>query len=249
MSEDTENAATTIDAASGALPTYLRIAEALTIDIGGGRLAPGEKLPPEREMARDKGVAVATLRKALKLLVERGLIERRQGSGNYVLGGATNIGTYALFRLELRGVGGGLPTARLLDIQKTKKPDDLPNIGRSFDVGIRMRRLRFLADIPVAVEEIWLDLRWHDDNGLNARTISESLYRTYADRLGLHIRDAEDVISAAPLPDWTPPELRLAPRTLAGFVERRAYDQHGMPCEASWTWFNPELAQYYSRVP
>lgn len=233
----------------GALPTYLRIAEALTIDIGGGRLAAGEKLPTERAMAATHGVAVATLRKALGLLVARGLIERRQGSGNYVLGGGSNIGTYALFRLELKGIGGGLPTARLLDIKKTKKPETLPFIGGGFDVGIRMRRLRFLADIPVAVEEIWLDLRWHDDNGLNARTISESLYRTYAEKLHLHIRDAEDVISASALPDWTPPELGLAPGTQVGFIERRACDQHGQPCEASWTWFNPDLAQYYSRVP
>lgn len=240
----------TVDAPSnGALPTYLRIAEALTIDIGGGRLSPGEKLPTERAMAAERGVAVATLRKALQLLVERGLIERRQGSGNYVLGGGFNIGTYALFRLELKDVGGGLPTAKLLDIKKTKKPDALPNIGRTFDAGIRMRRLRYLADLPVAVEEIWLDLRWHDDNGLNARTISESLYRTYADRLGLHIGLAEDVISAAPLPNWTPSELGLAPGHQVGFIERRAYDQHGAPCEASWTWFDPARAQYFSKVP
>ncbi len=237
------------DTATGALPTYLRIAEALTIDIGGGRLSPGEKLPPERAMATQHNVAVATLRKALQMLEDRKLIERRQGSGNYVLGGGHNIGTYALFRLELKGVGGGLPTARLLDMAKVPKPDKLPNIGRSFDVGIRMRRLRMLADIPVAVEEIWLDLRWHDANGLTPRTISESLYRTYADRLGLHISFAEDVISAAALPDWTPADLGLPPGTRTAFIERRAYDQHGLPCEASWTWFDPALAQYFSRVP
>ncbi len=236
-------------AGNGALPTYLRIAEALTIDIGGGRLPAGEKLPPERAMARSHNVAVATLRKSLQVLADRKLIERRQGSGNYVLGGGSNIGTYALFRLELKGVGGGLPTARLLDMAKVKKPDDLPDIGRSFEVAIRMRRLRMLADIPVAVEEIWLDLRWHDDNGLTPRTISELLYRTYADRLGLHISHAEDVISASDLPDWTPPDLGLAPGTRTAFIERRAFDQHGSPCEASWTWFDPAVAQYYSRVP
>ncbi len=233
----------------GALPTYLRIAEALTIDIGGGRLAAGDKLPPERQMAADQGVAVATLRKALQVLADRGLIERRQGSGNYVLGGKANVGTYALFRLELAGVGGGLPTARLLDLTKTKKPADLPNIGKTFDTGIRIRRLRYLADLPVAVEEIWLDLRWHDDNGLNPRTISESLYRTYADRLGLKIREAEDVIGAGDLPDWSPDEFGIAPGTRMIRIERRAYDQYGEPCEASWTWYDPGRAQYYARVP
>ncbi|MEJ6395078.1 GntR family transcriptional regulator [Gymnodinialimonas sp. 2305UL16-5] len=234
------------DGATGALPTYLRIAESLTIDIGGGRLAMGDKLPPERQMAADHGVAVATLRKALAVLSERGLIERRHGSGNYVLGGKSNIGTYALFRLELPG-GGGLPTARLLDLTKTQKPDTLPYIG-SFPTGIRMLRLRYLSDIPVAVEEIWLDLRWYDENALNRRTISESLYHTYQTRLGLSISRAEDVIHAGTLPDWSPDEFGLEPGTRMILVERRAYDQHGSPCEASWTWYDPSRAQYFARI-
>jgi GntR family transcriptional regulator len=236
------------DTTTGALPTYLRIAEALTIDIGGGRLSPGQKLPPERAMATQYNVAVATLRKALQVLEDRQLIERRQGSGNYVLSGGSNIGTYALFRLELKGTGGGLPTARLLDMAEACKPATLPDIGDS-SFGLRLRRLRMLADTPVAVEEIWLDQRWHAEASLSPRTTSESLYRTYADRLGLHISHAEDAISASPLPDWTPPELGLPQGHSTAFIERRAYDQHGHPCEASWTWFDPAIAQYISRVP
>lgn len=235
------------DTTTGALPTYLRIAEALTIDIGGGRLSPGEKLPPERAMAAQHAVAVATLRKALQVLEDRSLIERRQGSGNYVLGGGSNIGTYALFRLERKGVGGGLPTARLLDMTEADKPADLLDIGQG--TGIRMRRLRMLAGTPVAIEEIWLDERWHKAGALTPRTISESLYRTYADRLGLHISRAEDTISASPLPDWTPPEFGLSPGQVTSFIARRAYDQNGLPCEASKTWFDPARAQYFSKVP
>lgn len=236
------------DGPTGALPTYLRIAEALTIDIGGGRLAAGAKLPPERQMASEYNVAVATLRKALQVLADRGLIERRQGSGNYVLEGKSNIGTYAMFRLELRDVGGGLPTARLLDLANVPKPADLPDIGQH-KLGIRIRRLRFLSDVPVAVEEIWLDQRWHDESGLTRRTISESLYRTYHDRLGLKITQAEDVIHAGDLPDWTPPEFGARPGTAMILVQRRAFDQHGRPCEASKTWYDPARAQYFSRIP
>lgn len=233
----------------GALPTYLRIAERLTIDIGGGRLSAGEKLPPERQMAAELGVAVATLRKALRLLEQRGLISRRQGSGNYVLGGKANIGTYALFRLELKPEGGGLPTARLLEMGPHPIPADIPHFGSQFDIAIRIRRLRSLSEVPVAVEEIWLDYRWHDDAGLTPRTISESLYRTYQERLGLTVSRVRDEVSAATLPDWAPPALGLQPGAPAGFVERRAHDQHGLPCEFSRTWFNPSIARYYARVP
>jgi GntR family transcriptional regulator len=236
------------DPPSGALPTYLRIAEDLTRDIGSGRLAAGDKLPPERAMAASKGVAVATLRKALQLLVDRELIERRQGSGNYVLGSNRSVGTYALLRLELAGVGGGLPTARLLDMKRATKPEGLPNIGAS-ETALRIRRLRFLSDWAVAVEEIWLDARWLDKGTLTERTLSESLYRSYEDRLGLRIVEAEDVIRMGDLPDWTPSSLRQRPGTRLPLIERRAFDQTGQAAEASWTWYDADRAQYFARVP
>lgn len=233
----------------GALPTYLRIAEHLTIEIGTGRLDVGDRLPPERAMAADYKVAVATLRKALEVLEERGLIQRRQGSGNYVLGGNRNVGTYALFRLEKLPNGGGLPTARILDMVKMKKPADLPDIGAALSLAMRIRRLRFLSYEPVAVEEIWLDGRYIDDNVLKPELLSESLYRTYATRLGLQIVKADDRIGVAPLPDWSPEELGLAPGHAMGFIARRAFNQQGEPAEFSRTWFDPDRARYYARVP
>ena len=42
---------------AGALPAYLRIAEHLTIEIGAGRLATGERLPAERSLAARYGVS------------------------------------------------------------------------------------------------------------------------------------------------------------------------------------------------
>ncbi len=60
---------------------YLQIAETLVRDIAAGTLIDGEKLPPERDMAKDLGIAVGTLRKTLSELESRGLLERIQGSG------------------------------------------------------------------------------------------------------------------------------------------------------------------------
>ncbi|MEO0693767.1 MAG: GntR family transcriptional regulator, partial [Pseudomonadota bacterium] len=66
-----------------ALPIYVQIAELLTRDIVAGRLIDGERLPPERDMAAELGVSVGTLRKALAVMSNKGLVERVQGSGNY----------------------------------------------------------------------------------------------------------------------------------------------------------------------
>jgi DNA-binding FadR family transcriptional regulator len=65
---------------------YERIAARLVADIRAGRLAPGEKLPPERELARRLGVGRASVREALAALQLRGALETRPGAGSFVVG-------------------------------------------------------------------------------------------------------------------------------------------------------------------
>ncbi len=60
-------------------------ADALRAAILDGRLAPGDKLPPERALAADFGVNRLTLRAALAKLSTQGLVAARQGSGYRVL--------------------------------------------------------------------------------------------------------------------------------------------------------------------
>jgi DNA-binding FadR family transcriptional regulator len=52
--------------------------------IASGSLAPGDRLPPERELAVRLGVSRPTLREAVAALVIMGLLESRQGAGTFV---------------------------------------------------------------------------------------------------------------------------------------------------------------------
>jgi GntR family transcriptional repressor for pyruvate dehydrogenase complex len=49
-----------------------------------GQLRPGEKLPPERELAETLNVSRNSVREAINKLVDRNLIENRQGMGTFV---------------------------------------------------------------------------------------------------------------------------------------------------------------------
>lgn len=65
-----------------------------------GILQPGERLPPERELAERLGVSRPSLREALSALQEAGLLTARQGAGIYVadvLGSAFSPALVALF--------------------------------------------------------------------------------------------------------------------------------------------------------
>lgn len=64
------------------------IYEEIVLQIRGmidrGDLAVGDKLPPERKLAALFGVSRNTVREAIKALAEQGVIESRQGAGNYI---------------------------------------------------------------------------------------------------------------------------------------------------------------------
>jgi GntR family transcriptional regulator len=63
---------------------YLRIARTLSERIVNGYYQPGEQLPPERRFAGEFGVSPMTLRRAMQVLAERGLVSAEQGRGTFV---------------------------------------------------------------------------------------------------------------------------------------------------------------------
>src|SRR5262249_28878171 len=56
-----------------------------------GLIKPGERIPPERELAAMLNVSRASLRQALKVLQVMGVFEVKQGSGNYLSENAGSI--------------------------------------------------------------------------------------------------------------------------------------------------------------
>ena len=69
----------------GDAPLYIKLAERIEHDIAEGVLAPGAKLPPQRDLAYDIGVTVGTVGRAYALVRERGLVTGEVGRGTYVL--------------------------------------------------------------------------------------------------------------------------------------------------------------------
>ena len=229
---------------ANALPKYVQTAEMLIREIAAGRLIDGERLPPERDMAADLGIAVGTLRKALADLEGRGLLQRVQGSGNYIRAGREATGIYAMHRLELVG-GGGLPTAEVWAVSRDAKPGDAPAFGPSPDAH-RIRRLRRIGGKPAALEEIWLD--GGRAEAIRKEDLSESLYLFYRQSLGFWIARAEDRVGTGPVPEWAEAPFGLSAGETAGYVERLAEDQAGQTVEFSRTWFDPGVVRYVSRL-
>ena len=78
--------------------TFEQTVERLAQSIKLGVVPSGERLPPERELARQLNVSRVTLREAIKALQEAGYVESRRGR---------NGGTFVLYDARQRG-GGNL---------------------------------------------------------------------------------------------------------------------------------------------
>lgn len=63
---------------------YLQLADYIAARISDGHLRPGARLPAERHMAEEYGVAYLTVRRAMQELRRRGLIQSVIGRGTYV---------------------------------------------------------------------------------------------------------------------------------------------------------------------
>lgn len=249
---------TVFDLTQASLPLYVQISEALTREMAAGHWVAGDRLPPEAQLAQSLGVAVGTLRKALAELEQRGLLERRQGSGTYVQPDAQNhsaaIGNsvYDFFRLELVR-GAGLPTATVIDFQRIKRPSHVPVLG---EIGLqgaadeakcyRLRRLRALNAVPVAVEEIYFDAGAH--TALELGDLGEALYLFYRQKLGFWISRAEDSVGMGTVPAWAPSLFRPVVGGLCAQIERKAWSMTQVLQEYSITWFDTQRCRYVNRL-
>jgi len=83
---------------SGNLPLYLQIRGMLKEKIEQGLLQPGDQIPTEAELIQQYGVSRITIKGALKLLVEEGLVYRIAGKGTFV---SDPQGTDALLAQEI----------------------------------------------------------------------------------------------------------------------------------------------------
>ena len=137
------------------LPAYMKIHDQIKKDIDEHHWKIGERLPSERDLAEQFQVSRMTLRQAISLLVEEGVLERRVGSGTFV--SSTRVqekmrGTTSF--TEIVKSQGKVPSSQLISYRRT-----IPNEQEVAKLGItpteniiRMERVRYADQVPLVYE-------------------------------------------------------------------------------------------------
>ncbi len=140
------------------LPLYQQLAELLSREIASGALEPGGRLPSEPELARQHSIGRPTVRQATELLVQRGLIERRRGSGTFVRSAPRRVDLFSLGGTlsSFRAGGLELSTTLLGKVSERRVTSDSDNPfseRRAFVV----TRVSSVAEKPVLLERLYFD--------------------------------------------------------------------------------------------
>jgi GntR family transcriptional regulator len=213
------------------VPLYYQLAQNMEAAIRSGRLSSGSHLDNELELARQLGVSRPTVRRAIGLLANRGLVISRHGIGTLVVPVRVRRPVRLSSLYDDLKESGQAPTTRLLAFETVPAPAEVAS-ALQLTTGTRVlhfERLRLATDQPIALMVNFLPLAL-DELVTEDQLKSTGLYQLLR-RGGIHLRLASQTIGAR---SARPREARLlkvpggAPLLT---MQRISYDDAGQPVE------------------
>lgn len=182
------------------LPMYRQIADTIRTKIHSGDYKVGEVIPTEAELREEFSVSRVTIRQALKLLIENDELESVQGSGTYVKENKVNYDIYQQSSFKEKWAHLNVATHSDVIIFEITKPGMLmaENLNINEDDRIfYVKRVRYIEDNPITVEETWLPLALFPD--LTYQVMQNSKYDFIEKTKGLVIdRSEQEIIPILP---------------------------------------------------
>ncbi|WP_104082254.1 phosphonate metabolism transcriptional regulator PhnF [Cryobacterium sp. Y11] len=169
------------------------ISEELRLDIDGGRLHTGDRLPTENVLAERFGVNRHTARQAIAALAEEGLVESRRGSGTFVTGHAVRLHRIGLRTRMTTSLGdqSASATIRVLHNAIEDAPSEIARrLGIDGRRAIRVETTRSAGGQQISVSTHWFDVERVPD-------IATALRRTGSVTAALHASGIDDYVRAS----------------------------------------------------
>jgi GntR family transcriptional regulator len=215
---------------------HTQIANAVASSISLGHFRSGDRLPPERELAKEFGVNRLTVRQALAELQIRKLIHRRTGrnGGTFIAEPVIeyDLTTFAGFSEQARRVGH-VASAKVLRHDRVVAPaattEDL-QLTPGAEVYV-INRLRFANDLPVLLEHSSFPAERFA--GLLSEPLHGSIYEVLERRYDARPVRAVERITPIAASASTARLLDVARGTPLLRVERVAFDVNGVPVESA----------------
>ena len=227
-------------------PLYVQLMEELETSIRNGVYKPGDKIMTEAEMAKEYGVSLITVRKAVGSLMEKGLVVRKQGKGTFVTKPkySRNMKKLQSFT-EMCEQMGVKPGAQVLEnrlIMADKKVADRLGIEPGSNV-VYISRLRLADGEPVQVEKSYFPLKYAFllEEDLN----NGSMFECLKEKAGAKVASTEKMIELCRATAEEAALMDVKKGDYLLFVKSTAYDENGEPMYAGIQLINGDRFSLY----
>lgn len=203
-----------------------------------------DQIPYEKELCIQYGVSKMTIKKALDILVEEGLIYKKRGHGTFVKG---------LSQQQLNLMGEHICNHQhaLTGFSKKHEKEDVTSAVLEFsvipptpetasslhiseqDFVYKIVRVRNTNQIPRVVEETYMPIDLIV--GLKQTHVETSIYSYIKDILHYDIQSSHVQIHVEGASDFIAEHLQLSPGSPVAVVEQIAFLDNGMPFEYSFS--------------
>ncbi|QZY53096.1 GntR family transcriptional regulator [Leucobacter tenebrionis] len=225
-------------------PKYLQIAERIRTECG--TLHEGAQLPAEQELAAAYRASPMTVRRALDLLQEQGVVTRIPGRGTFVRHGIISKSSALTSFTEDITMRGMTPGTRVLGVDEVTPTSEVSrdlSLGRT-ELVLQLERLRFADDEPICLEVAHVPQRYAKALGDSALV---SLHRGLAS-IGLAPDSATRRVHAAIVTDRQATLLGVPPGSPTLNIIQVFFDERGRPIQRSNACFRADRYETYSRV-
>ena len=213
------------------VPLYYQLAQNMETAIRSGRLSSGSHLENEIDLARQLGVSRPTVRRAIGVLANRGLLIRRHGIGTLVVPVQVRRPVRLSSLYDDLAEARQAPSTRLLAFETVAAPAEVAaslKLARSARV-LHFERLRLASGQPIALMRNFLPptlAQVVTEQGLR----TTGLYRLIRQN-GIHLRLASQTIGARSALPREAKLLKVPPGSPLLTMRRISYDDAGQPVE------------------
>ena len=217
---------------TSAIPMYRQVADRIRADIKNGIYKVDEKIPTELELIDKYSVSRITIRQAVELLVEEGVLSRHQGKGTFVTTPSVSFDVKAVTSFnDSCLMRKSVPSSKVLAARTVKASnEDMDELHVKDNMRVvEIDRLRMADGIPVILERNHFSPAF---SYLLESDLSGSLYsllRGY----GVEPTSASHDISLAAADENKANLLGIEVGTPLIFLHEVIYDQKGRPLHTS----------------
>lgn len=213
-------------------PIYKQVYAWMKRNIITGKWEPGKKLPTEPVLSADLGISRQTLRHALQLLINDGLLYRQQGRGTFVQQKRSNYQLSYLesFTEQMQAIGKKA-TSKVIELKTNLIPEG--SLAEKLLLSDRERmlkivRLRLADGQPMSLEEVYIDINLCPN--LHKKDLeNQSLYTILEKEYGLKIKYGDLSLEARQATTEQAKLLQIKTSGLLLYMQCLTYLENGRP--------------------